>query len=92
MGAIMVAAYSYMALVPIIQPVAIKAVTTKHERKIRMTYRGAIMDDALLDRRCLDRHLVADLAVFNFRSCRNDTIFSDRRLPFDDHTGFDQGI
>ncbi len=29
MGAIMVAAYSYMALVPIIQPVAIKAVTTK---------------------------------------------------------------
>ena len=40
MGAIMVAAYSYMALVPIIQPVAIKAVTTKHERKIRMTYRA----------------------------------------------------
>ncbi|MDT2756485.1 sodium ion-translocating decarboxylase subunit beta [Enterococcus asini] len=40
MGAIMVAAYSYMALVPIIQPVAIKAVTTKKERKIRMTYRA----------------------------------------------------
>lgn len=40
MGAIMVAAYSYMALVPIIQPVAIKAVTTKHERKIRMSYRA----------------------------------------------------
>lgn len=39
MGAIMVAAYSYMALVPIIQPVAIKAVTTKKERQIRMTYR-----------------------------------------------------
>jgi len=38
MGAIMVAAYSYMALVPIIQPPAIKAVTTKDERKIRMTY------------------------------------------------------
>ena len=38
MGAIMVAAYSYMALVPIIQPVAIKAVTTKKERQIRMTY------------------------------------------------------
>ncbi len=35
----MVAAYSYMALVPIIQPVAIKAVTTKAERRIRMTYR-----------------------------------------------------
>lgn len=40
MGAIMVAAYSYMALVPIIQPVAIKAVTTKRERKIRMSYRA----------------------------------------------------
>ena len=36
----MVAAYSYMALVPIIQPVAIKAVTTKAERRIRMTYRA----------------------------------------------------
>lgn len=33
MGAIMVAAYSYMALVPIIQPVAIKAVTTKKNAK-----------------------------------------------------------
>lgn len=40
MGAIMVAAYSYMALVPIIQPVAIKAVTTKKERKIRMRYQA----------------------------------------------------
>lgn len=39
MGAIMVAAYSYMALVPIIQPVAIKLCTTKKERAIRMTYR-----------------------------------------------------
>ena len=38
MGAIMVAAYSYMALVPIIQPIAIKAVTTKKERQIRMKY------------------------------------------------------
>lgn len=38
-GAIAVAAYSYMALVPIIQPMAIKLVTTKNERKIRMTYR-----------------------------------------------------
>ncbi|MDR2977483.1 MAG: sodium ion-translocating decarboxylase subunit beta [Streptococcaceae bacterium] len=40
LGAIMVAAYSYMALVPIIQPIAIKAVTTKHERRIRMNYRA----------------------------------------------------
>ena len=38
MGQIAVAAYSYMALVPMIQPMAIKLVTTKKERKIRMTY------------------------------------------------------
>ena len=37
-GAIMVAAYSYMALVPIIQPPVIKLLTTKEERKIRMPY------------------------------------------------------
>lgn len=37
-GAIAVAAYSYMALVPIVQPFAIKLVTTKKERKIRMDY------------------------------------------------------
>ena len=36
MGAIAVAAYSYMALVPIIQPPVIKALTTKAERRIRM--------------------------------------------------------
>lgn len=38
MGAILVAAYSYMALVPIIQPPCIKLVTTKKERRIRMPY------------------------------------------------------
>ena len=37
-GAITVAAYSYMALVPIIQPPVIKALTTKNERRIRMAY------------------------------------------------------
>ena len=37
-GAIVVAAYSYMALVPIIQPFAIKLVTTKKERAMRMPY------------------------------------------------------
>ncbi|MBQ7936077.1 MAG: sodium ion-translocating decarboxylase subunit beta [Clostridia bacterium] len=37
-GAITVAAYSYMALVPIIQPPVIKALTTKKERLIRMPY------------------------------------------------------
>lgn len=37
-GPIAVAAYSYMALVPIVQPMAIKLVTTKKERMIRMPY------------------------------------------------------
>ena len=37
-GAIAVAAYSYMALVPVIQPFAIKLVTTKKERAIKMDY------------------------------------------------------
>ena len=37
-GAIVVAAYSYMALVPIIQPPVIRLVTTKKERMIRMPY------------------------------------------------------
>ena len=37
-GAIAVAAYSYMALVPIIQPPVIKLLTTESERKIRMKY------------------------------------------------------
>lgn len=40
LGPITVAAYSYMALVPIIQPFAIKLVTTKKERAIRMTYKA----------------------------------------------------
>ncbi|MDD3831776.1 MAG: sodium ion-translocating decarboxylase subunit beta [Clostridia bacterium] len=38
LGAIVVVAYSYMALVPIIQPAVIKCVTTKKERLIRMDY------------------------------------------------------
>lgn len=37
-GAIIIAAYSYMALVPIIQPPVIKLITTKKERLIRMPY------------------------------------------------------
>jgi oxaloacetate decarboxylase beta subunit len=36
----MVAAYSYMALVPIIQPPVIKLLTTKKERLIRMPYKS----------------------------------------------------
>lgn len=38
-GAIAVAAYSYMALVPIVQPMAIKLITTKKERCIKMEYK-----------------------------------------------------
>jgi sodium ion-translocating decarboxylase beta subunit len=37
-GPIIVAAYSYMALVPIVQPPVIKLITTKKERLIRMPY------------------------------------------------------
>lgn len=36
LGAIAVASYSYMALVPIIQPPIMKALTTENERKIKM--------------------------------------------------------
>ena len=39
-GAIAVAAYSYMALVPIIQPFAIKLVTTRQERAMTMPYQA----------------------------------------------------
>ena len=38
LGPISVAAYSYMALVPIIQPPVIRALTSKKERLIRMDY------------------------------------------------------
>ena len=38
LGAVSVAAYSYMALVPLIQPPIMKLLTTEKERKIRMEY------------------------------------------------------
>lgn len=38
LGPLTVCAYTYMALVPIIQPPIIKALTTQNERKIRMAY------------------------------------------------------
>ena len=47
MGAIAVAAYSYMALVPIIQPFAIKLVTTRRERCIHMEYNPKSVNKAL---------------------------------------------
>ncbi len=40
LGPIIVAAYSYMALVPIVQPPVIKLLTTKKERQIKMQYTG----------------------------------------------------
>jgi len=38
LGAVAIAAYSYMALVPIIQPPIIRLLTTKEERRVRMPY------------------------------------------------------
>ena len=38
LGAIMVAAYSYMALVPIVQPPVIRLLTTRKERRFSMPY------------------------------------------------------
>jgi len=38
LGPITVAAYSYMSLVPVIQPPVMRALTTKRERRIRMPY------------------------------------------------------
>jgi sodium ion-translocating decarboxylase beta subunit len=42
LGAIAVAAYSYMALVPLIQPPIMRALTTQHEREIVMTQLRAV--------------------------------------------------
>lgn len=46
-GAIAVAAYSYMALVPIVQPFAIRLVTTKKERCIHMEYNPKSVSKAM---------------------------------------------
>ena len=46
-GPIAVAAYSYMALVPIIQPFAIKLVTTKKDRAMHMPYNPKHVSRAL---------------------------------------------
>lgn len=46
-GPIAVAAYSYMALVPIVQPFAIKLVTTKKERRIRMSYEAGSVSKSM---------------------------------------------
>jgi len=46
-GPIAVAAYSYMALVPIIQPAAIKLVTTQKERAMDMPYKAQSVSRSL---------------------------------------------
>ena len=46
-GQIAVVAYSYMALVPIIQPIVIKMITTKKERQIKMTYNPTTVPKSL---------------------------------------------
>ena len=43
LGPITVAAYSYMALVPVIMPPIMRALTTPAERQIRMAYGGAVV-------------------------------------------------
>jgi len=48
LGAITVAAYSYMALVPIIQPPVIRAITTKAERQIKMEYEDRAVSKKVL--------------------------------------------
>lgn len=47
LGSIVVAAYSYMALVPIVQPPVIKMCTTKKERLIRMKYEPSAVPKAV---------------------------------------------
>ena len=48
LGPISVAAYSYMALVPVIQPPVIKALTTRDERKIRMVLKDKKVSKTVL--------------------------------------------
>jgi len=48
LGPIAVAAYSYMSLVPIIQPPIMKALTTRKERSIRMEYAQHQISDTVM--------------------------------------------
>lgn len=48
LGPLSVAAYSYMSLVPIIQPPVIKMLTTKKERQIRMPYKEEKINKKIL--------------------------------------------
>ncbi|EKC43955.1 Na+-transporting methylmalonyl-CoA/oxaloacetate decarboxylase, beta subunit, partial [human gut metagenome] len=62
MGAIAVSAYSYMALVPVIQPPIMRLLTTKHERLIRMKPHARFSY-----RKSMSLSLVCVLLVFWFR-------------------------
>ena len=55
LGPIAVAAYSYMALVPVIQPPIMKALTTKEERKIVMKPLRQVSKNCLLYTSCTVR-------------------------------------
>ena len=57
MGAIAVSAYSYMALVPVIQPPIMRLLTTKHERVIRMPLLGMLFFGNLLKESGVTRRL-----------------------------------
>lgn len=48
LGPISVAAYSYMALVPLIQPPVVRLLTTRKERSIKMEYREVDIPKSLL--------------------------------------------
>lgn len=64
-GPIAVAAYSYMALVPIIQPFAIRLVTTRKERCIHMEYNPKSVNKQLANRvsHCRDHHSGPDITA-----------------------------
>ena len=66
MGAIAVSAYSYMALVPIIQPPFMRLLTTKKERLIRMKPPRAVSSTEKII--FPDRRSVADLLPCTFWS------------------------
>ena len=81
LGAIMVAAYSYMALVPIVQPPVIRALTTKHERMIRA---GGLFD-------VRQPHPGVRRAGLSFRDSAEDALESHHALSGPHHRRADAG-
>ena len=64
LGAIAVAAYSYMALVPLIQPPIMKALTTQNERKISMVQLRVVSEQDLSDHKII-AYLVEDNLIYD---------------------------